>query len=1779
MKFYSLLTVLIISSFSVIAQTAVQQSVKHDLSKPASVFEENKGQMKDQHWKPRPDVLFYGNQQGMNYYIKNDGVSFQLSRVDSWREEEQRPGMPEKSNIKVPDQISTYRVDAQWIGYNADFKVEQGSALDGYNNYYNVPEGVEPALFVKQYESVTLKNVWNGIDIHYYGTDGQLETDYLVAPGADYRQIKMEIRGAELSTSSDGHLIMKTPFGEIQEGELKVYQGGERLQAFWEIEEQGRVSFTIPDYNPALALRIDPLIRLWGTYYGGSGTDQGNVVMTDALGNVYLAGITQSTSSIASGGHQNSFGGGDDAFLVKFDSLGVRQWATYYGGSGDDAAFSVAIDASGLIFLSGQTTSIASIASTGHQNTFGGGDDAFLVKFNTNGVRQWATYYGGSDYDGTYGSFTTIDASGNVYLAGTTTSTSAIATGSHQNTIGGGADAFLVKFNTNGVRQWGTYYGGSGADIGRYTSIDPFGDVYLAGHTTSSSAIASGGHQNVSGGGVDAFLVKFNSSGVRQWGTYYGGAGETQGYSTTTDASGNVYLAGRVNFANTTGIAFMGHQNAFGGGAYDAFLVKFNSSGVRQWGSYYGGSGDEYSGFASTDTRGNVYLSGYTNSTTAIASGGYQDVFGGGLDAFLVKFSFSGIRQWATYYGGSSNEFSGYTATSNFAKVYLAGFTGSASSISSVGHQNNYGGGGDSFLAKFFENFISIQPLASVISCANSAVSLSLTASATGLTYQWQLKSPASTLFSNINAGGANIFSGVNSSALTIGSPAGLDGYSFRCLVSDGINSEISDTSQLTVYPIPSINSHPLNVNVCLGNTANFFLSASGTGLTYQWQYRSTSTGTWVNCSNGSAYSGSTTSSLQVLNVSNLNGYQYRCLVTNSNACSVSSNAATLTVYANPVISLQPSSTTACLTQSTSLNLTASGTGLSYQWQYRTGTTGAWINCSNGVVYSGSMSNSLQILNLNGLNAYQYSCIITNSNACSITSNSVVLTVYDPPSITVQPVSVSTCVTQVSNFTLTATGTSLTYQWQYRAGSSSTWANCSNGSIYSGSITSTLQIINPSGLNNYQFRCITSNICPASVTSNIVSLTVYEVPVINTQPISASVCSSQIATFALAASGAGLVYQWQNRPSSTGTWVNCSNGPLYSGSTTNTLQVLNTASLNNYQYRCLVSNICPTQATSNTVSLTVYTSPTASITADGASANPATINLGDATSLSLSGSFSSTPNITWTPSAGLSSTTVSDPIAYPSSTTTYTATFTNTYGCTQSVSQQVVVNSLPNSGAISVVSGTGVNSYSVFDTLQVQVRLIGVTNIYAAYARLRYSGALAPYMTYVGYTAGTILGTGAAVISTPPVASGTYGYDFGISKIGAAAGYAGTGTLYTFYFKPNNIPSNLIGSQVCFYVDNLSITSATTGASLGLVNQGPSCFSFTNQVNVWPGDLDNNKTVNTADLLKIGIFYNNTGPVRPNASLQWVAQPATLWGLNTSSPNSDAYKVFVDGNGDGIINNADQASVGFNMSRIHARPIRPDNPLNEPFFQRTAVAGNLTVIPSPGYVNSNQLPQQVELQVSLANSGGTLNNLYGISFDIAVDTTVFDLQNTTFDYVGSIFGTPSQDFLNIEYVANGIVSVGMTRFNNPAINGNGLLCKIRLNTYPTLNLSAATLSFNGTVVAANDEVGNPYVIGPATVQIPYGPTADISTATTEHLQVMVYPNPAKEELNLLMGRQVLIREIKVLDEMGRVVLNQAPNQLMSSYQLNIADLATGIYTLQLTTNNEQLHKRFVKGGN
>ena len=891
------------------------------------VFTENKGQVHDQHYKARPDVLFGGTAGNLTFHLKNNGISYQLTRVDTWKKESdlttKKAGFEnaEAPTKLVADQTTIYRLDINWLNANKNAELIKQNPLEGLNNYYleNCPNGV---LNVKSYQQITYQNIYKGIDLKWYEKEGHLEYDYLVSAGADYKKIQLEIKGADkITVNNKGELIYKTPLGNIIEQAPVVKQSGKTLKSRWLIKNDV-LSFEIENINKNEAFIIDPVVRIWGTYYGGNNDDQGRFCAVDNTGNVFLTGFTAQTGGTAVatiGSHQSVFAGGSsyDAFLAKFNSSGVRQWGTYYGGTANENGNSCAADATGNVYLTGTTQSSLSALATsgGHQSAYGGGTDAFLVKFNSLGVRQWGTYYGGGGDDGGYSCVT--DATGNVYMAGFTdlgTSTIIATSGSHQSSSGGGADAFLVKFNSAGIRQWGTYYGGSG-DEGAYPScaIDAIGSVYLAGYTSSSlTAIATvGSHQTAYGGGTsDAFLVKFNSLGVRQWGTYYGGSGNEGGFSSCAiDATSNVYLAGTTSSSGSAIATLGSHQSAYAGG-WDAFLVKFNSAGVRQWGTYYGGIGEDRGYSCAVDATSNVYLAGRTSSSvSAIATlGSHQSAYGGGTyDGFLVQFNGAGFRQWGTYYGGSGNE--GHAAAPATCaadangNVYLAGTTSnSPSAIATLGsHQTSFGGSSDAFLVKFSE-------------CASPTITVNSGSICSGQSY-------------TIVPTGASTYTYLSGSAIV--TPTVTASYSIIGTSSLGCFASNTAISSVTVNTNPTITVN--SGAICAGQ--NFTINPAGAG-TYTIQ-------------GGNAVVSPSISSTYTVIGTSTEGCVSQAFATSS-----------LTVNASPILSIS-GNTSICAGETSTLIV---GGGNTYQWS------------------TGASSNSITINQ--SPNSYNYTVTATGTNSC-----------------------------------------------------------------------------------------------------------------------------------------------------------------------------------------------------------------------------------------------------------------------------------------------------------------------------------------------------------------------------------------------------------------------------------------------------------------------------------------------------------------------------------------------------------------------------------------------------------------------------------------------------------------------------------------------------------------------------------------------------------------------------------------------------------------------------
>lgn len=660
-------------------------------------FEENRGQVQG---RDKKDVLYFYKSGNLTIFLTKKGLVYQLENV-------------KQSDSLKADILETYRMDMELVGGNFN-QVLPANKDSATINYYN-----HQILAVPSYQKIVYKNIYPSIDWVIYIEKTQntnkvhipknerigVKYDFVVHPGGDPSIIKFQPKWVEnFQFDTKGNMVLANRLGYIQEQKPYSYQVIEgkqvEIQSKYQINDS-EINYQIEEYDRKKELVIDPLLQ-WATYYGGSAAETGGYTTIDGSGFVYLCGSTASTTTtIASGGFQSSMAGVNDAFLVKFNSSGVRQWATYYGGSDDDRGTYCHVDKSNNVYLAGRTLSTSGIATTGaHQTTHGGDPDAFLVKFNASGTRQWATYYGGSNIEEHVTCAT--DTGLNIYLAGTTQSNNNIfSTGGFQSSFGGFSDAFLVKFNASGVRQWGTFYGGTLLDEASQCAVDKNGNVYLGGTTRSTSNIASGGFQNTKNNSRDGFIVKFTSSGTRSWASYYGGEQDDYGNSVCVDTLLNVYLSGFTYSTNS--IASGGFQNTFGG-SNDAYLVKFNTSGTRLWATYYGGSNGDYGPHCITDKSNNVYLTGHTLSTNAIAFGGIKNVFGGSIDGYVVKFNPSGSRLWGTYYGGTNDDYLLSSVPDGFGNIYYAGQTLSNSLIASGGHQNTFGGAGDVFLVKMSED-------------------------------------------------------------------------------------------------------------------------------------------------------------------------------------------------------------------------------------------------------------------------------------------------------------------------------------------------------------------------------------------------------------------------------------------------------------------------------------------------------------------------------------------------------------------------------------------------------------------------------------------------------------------------------------------------------------------------------------------------------------------------------------------------------------------------------------------------------------------------------------------------------------------------------------------------------------------------------------------------------------------------------------------------------------------------------------------------------------------
>jgi len=437
-------------------------------------------------------------------------------------------------------------------------------------------------------------------------------------------------------------------------------------------------------FGDAFIAKLNPAgsALLYSTYLGGSGDDVGLSVALDSGGNAYVAGTTNSTDFPTVNPLQETYGGGDsDLFLTKLDSTGsTLVYSTYLGGNGpenEDENF-IAVDSAGNAYLTGTTVSTDFPTVNPLQPANTGGSDAFVSKLNPAGTALiYSTYLGGGQNDN--GESIAIDAVGNVYIAGKTTSTDFPTMNPLQPALAGGnTDIFVTKLNSTGSALiYSTYIGGNGDDGAFGIAVDSEGSVYVTGETQFGICQPSCSFPTVipvqpafGGGFSDAIVLKLNATGTALiYSTYLGGSGDEQALGIAVDTTGNPYILGVTSSTDFPTVSPL--QQTLSGGPSDPFVTKLNSAGTAFiYSTYLGGSGNELALGIAVDSDGSAYVTGYTFSSDFPTKNPLQPNLQGVPDAFVAK-----IFPFNTPSGSAVTVLLSNATTVSFTSVSSAGET------------------------------------------------------------------------------------------------------------------------------------------------------------------------------------------------------------------------------------------------------------------------------------------------------------------------------------------------------------------------------------------------------------------------------------------------------------------------------------------------------------------------------------------------------------------------------------------------------------------------------------------------------------------------------------------------------------------------------------------------------------------------------------------------------------------------------------------------------------------------------------------------------------------------------------------------------------------------------------------------------------------------------------------------------------------------------------------------------------------------------------------------
>ncbi len=713
------------------------------------VFEVNAGQT-DSH------VKFQCHGRGYALFLEPGEAVLSLSKSSSPISTQSAGALPATGlsprATSAGDEFEPAPVCLQLLGANPNARIVGLDELSGKANYFIGNDPSKWRTNISTYAKVKYEGIYPGIDLIFYGDQGQLEFDFIVAPGADPKAIKLGL-DQHFEIGRDGNLVLSAAGGDIRFEKPVVYQQADGIRrgianeySMLSAGETGtllrkgvEIGVNVEAYDRTRPLIIDPVLN-YSTYLGGGLPDYGEGIAVDANGSAYVTGYTSSTNFPTKNPLQPLNAGGSDVFVAKLSTNGLTlEYCTYLGGNSNDQGSGIAVDASGAAYVTGNTFSTNFPTLSPLQGANGGSTDAFVAKLSANGAALvYSTYLGGSSSED--GDGIAVDATGAAYVTGDTGSINFPTKNPLQPSYAGGfGDVFVSKLDATGsALVYSTYLGGSGFDKGMKIAVDASDSAYVTGNTTSTNFPTQNPLQAAYGGLGDAFVTKFNAGGsALAYSTYLGGSSADSGSGIAVDATGAAMVTGltySTNFPTQDPL-----QPTTGGGG-DAFVAKLNAGGsALVYGTYLGGS-QEDSGLAiATDAAGAAYVTGLTLSANFPSKSPLQGP--AGQDAFVTKLNASGAElAYSTHLGGSANDDGHGIVVDGSGAAYVIGTTYSANFPTKNAFQGIKAGSPDPFVTKIdhcAEPWITNQPQSLMVASGQTATLKVAVFGTPPLNYEW----------------------------------------------------------------------------------------------------------------------------------------------------------------------------------------------------------------------------------------------------------------------------------------------------------------------------------------------------------------------------------------------------------------------------------------------------------------------------------------------------------------------------------------------------------------------------------------------------------------------------------------------------------------------------------------------------------------------------------------------------------------------------------------------------------------------------------------------------------------------------------------------------------------------------------------------------------------------------------------------------------------------------------------------------------------------------------